>query len=138
MWNIINNVTRNAEKSSHLPYSFKMNNKAVSTVKSAEAFNNYFLTMADDSQIQTDYDIWLISLLKNANQNDFSQVNITPVTEGEIQSIICSLKTKDSSGYDGVATKLLKMCNSVISKPLSYVCNKSIQTAVFPVLNMQL
>jgi len=71
MWNIINNVTREADKSSHLLYSFKMNNKEVSTVKSAEAFNNNFLNMADDLQIQTDYDISLIFLLKKANQNDF-------------------------------------------------------------------
>jgi len=33
MWNIISNVTREADKSSHLLYSFKMNNKEVSTVK---------------------------------------------------------------------------------------------------------
>ena len=40
MWNIINKVTRKAEKSNHLPHSFKMINKEVSIVKSAEAFNN--------------------------------------------------------------------------------------------------
>jgi len=59
-------------------------------------------------------------------------MNIIPVTKGEIQSIICPLKADDSSGYDGVSTKILKMCNSLISKPLSYICNKSIQTGVFP------
>jgi hypothetical protein len=59
-------------------------------------------------------------------------VNIIPVTEREIQSIIYYLKAKDSSGYDGISTKLLKMCNSLISKPHSYNCNKSIQTGVFP------
>jgi len=46
--------------------------------------------------------------------------------------IICSLKAKDSSGYDGVSTKILEMCNSLISKLLSYICNKSIQIGVFP------
>ena len=133
MWNIINRVTSQAAKSSHLLHSFKMNNnKEVSTVKSAEAFNNYFLNMADDLQLQIDNDISPISLLKNAYQNDFSQMNIIPVAEGEIQSIICSLKAKDSSGYDGVSTMKLKMCNSLISKPLSYFCNKSIQNGVFP------
>jgi hypothetical protein len=54
MWNIINNVTRKAEKSHHLPHSFKMNNKEVSRVKSAETFNKYFLNMADDLQIEID------------------------------------------------------------------------------------
>ena len=73
-----------------------MNNTEVSIVKSAEAFNNYFLNMAGDLQIETNKDISLISLLKNACQNDFSQMNIIPVTEGETQSIICSLKANVS------------------------------------------
>jgi len=67
--------------------------------------------MADDSQIQTDYDTSLVSLFKNNNQNDSSQMYIIPVTEGGVQSIICFLETNDSSGYDGVSTKILKMCN---------------------------
>jgi len=31
----------------------------------------------------------------------------------------------------GVSTKILKMCSSLVSKPLPYICNKSIQTGVF-------
>jgi hypothetical protein len=54
MWNIINKVTRKAEKSIHLPHSLIMNNKEVSLVKTAEAFSNYFLNMVDDLQIQID------------------------------------------------------------------------------------
>jgi hypothetical protein len=61
-----------------------MNNKEVSIAKTAEAFNTYFLNMADDLQIQIDNDTSPISLLKNTYQNDFSQTNIIPVTEGEI------------------------------------------------------
>ena len=53
-------------------------------------------------------------------------------TEEEIQSIICYWEAKDSSGYDGVSTKIRKMWNSLISTPLSYICNKPIQTGVFP------
>ena len=88
--------------------------------------------MADDLQIQIDNDVSPITLLKNAYQNDFSQMNIIPVAEGEIQSTVCSLKAKGSTGYDGVSTKILKMCNTLISKPLSYICNKSTQTGAFP------
>jgi len=65
--------------------------------------------MADDLQIQIDSDISPNFLLKNAYQNDFSQMNVFPVTEGEVESIICSLKTKDSSRYDEVSTKILKL-----------------------------
>ena len=35
-------------------------------------------------------------------------------------------------GMMGVSTKILKMCKSLVHKPLSYICNKSIQTGVFP------
>jgi hypothetical protein len=35
-------------------------------------------------------------------------MNIIPVTEGQKQSTICSLKAKNSSGYDGVSTEILK------------------------------
>jgi hypothetical protein len=59
-------------------------------------------------------------------------MNRMPVTAGEIQSIIRSLKAKDSCGYDGISAKILNMCNSLISMPLSYISNKSIQSGVFP------
>jgi len=32
----------------------------------------------------------------------------------------------------GVSTKILKTCNSLVSKHLSDICNKSIQTGIFP------
>jgi uncharacterized protein YeeX (DUF496 family) len=60
--------------------------------------------MVNDLQKQIANDISHISLLKNAYQNDFSQMNLILVTEGEVQSIICSMKSKDSSRYDRVST----------------------------------
>jgi len=59
-------------------------------------------------------------------------MHIIPVTEREIQSIICSMKAKDSSGYDGISPRILKVCNTLISRPLCYICNKSILTGIFP------
>jgi hypothetical protein len=50
----------------------------------------------------------------------------------EIISIIKSLKTKDSSGYDEISTKLLKINASCISSPLKYICNNFISTGIFP------
>ena len=87
VWNIIRKVRRKAEKSIHLPHSLIMNNKEVSIVKKPDTFNNYFLNMVDDLQIQIDNETSLVSLLKNTYQNDFfSQMNIIPVTEQESRS----------------------------------------------------
>jgi hypothetical protein len=47
-------------------------------------------------------------------------------------SIIKSIKTKNSSGYDEISTKLLKISANYICSPLTYICNKSVSTEIFP------
>jgi len=50
----------------------------------------------------------------------------------EITQIIKSLKTKNSSGYDEINTKLLKISVNYICSPITHICNKSISTGIFP------
>ena len=52
----------------------------------------------------------------------------------EITSIINTLKTKNSNGFDEVSTKLLKISATYICSPLTYryICNKSILSGIFP------
>jgi hypothetical protein len=49
-----------------------------------------------------------------------------------VENIIKSLKTKNSFGYDGISTKLLKISSCFISLPLTYICNKSLSSGIFP------
>ena len=46
-----------------------------------------------------------ISLLKKYYPFEFPPMQRVPITEGEIRSIISSLKSKNSSGYDEISTK---------------------------------
>ena len=50
----------------------------------------------------------------------------------EITRIIKSLKTKNSSGYDEINTKLLKISVNYICSSITHICNKSISTGMFP------
>jgi len=59
-------------------------------------------------------------------------MQIVPTTEWEIKSIISSLKSKNSSGYDEISTKILQLFGNHISKPLAFIFNKSITIRVFP------
>jgi hypothetical protein len=43
-----------------------------------------------------------------------------------------SLKIKESSGYDEVSTRMLKISAPFISSPLSYICNRSMLSGTFP------
>jgi hypothetical protein len=73
-----------------------------------------------------------ISFLKNAFPRNFPDFNITATTETEIKSIIHSLKAKYSTGYDGITSKILKACASLISHPLNHICNRSLLMGTFP------
>ena len=54
-----------------------------------------------------------------------------PVLETEVISIIKSLKSKNTTGYDGISNKILKHCAHIIRKPLTYICNRSLTTGIF-------
>jgi len=58
-------------------------------------------------------------------------MHIVHITDGEM-SIISSFKSKKPSGYDGISTKILKLCGKQISKLLAFIFNKSVTMGVFP------
>jgi hypothetical protein len=55
------------------------------------------------------------SFLKNAFPVKFTDIKIIPTTETEIKSIRHSHKSKNSSVYDEITSKILKVCSASIS-----------------------
>jgi hypothetical protein len=45
---------------------------------------------------------------------------------------ILSLRSKNSSRYDEITSKILKACTAIISHPLAHICNHSQNTGIFP------
>jgi len=52
------------------------------------------------------------SALLKKYQSKFPPMQIVRITEEGIRSITCSLKSKNSFGYDGISTKMLKLCGN--------------------------
>jgi len=98
----------------------------------ANAFNTFFTTITEKLNIQQIVKGDTISILKDSLPGNFPIIDIIPITEAEIQSIIHSQKTKKSSGYDEITSKILKACAFVISHPLRYIYNHSLYTGIFP------
>jgi hypothetical protein len=85
-----------------------------------------------------------INLGSNISKNKFSQylTQVTmgpmnefkhvPVTSKEIIEIIKSLENKNSSDYDEVSTNVLKANMPYILSLLTYACNRSLSTGIFP------
>jgi hypothetical protein len=101
-----------------------------SPLNTAKAFNKYFLNIKDSLNIHTAKDKNPTSLLKKYYPYEFPPMQIDPITEGYIKSIISFLKSKNSFGYDGISTKILKLCGNKRSNPLTFIYNKSITVGV--------
>ena len=73
-----------------------------------------------------------IEILTKINNVEYTELKVIPVTENEVINMILTLKTKKSSGYDGISNMILKYCAKVISKPFSHICNFSLTNGIFP------
>ena len=59
-------------------------------------------------------------------------IYLNPVTEDEIIKIVSKLKNKHSTGYDDLSMNTVKKSIDLVSKPLTYICNKSLENGTFP------
>jgi hypothetical protein len=61
-----------------------------------------------------------------------SLINYGHVTTIEIENIIDKLRMTNSSGYDEIDIKVLKICKHIIISPLTRIINRSLVTGMFP------
>jgi hypothetical protein len=62
----------------------------------------------------------------------FPKIKFNHTLTNEIENIIKSLKPKTSHGYDKCSVQILKISSPFISSPLTYICNKSLSSGIFP------
>jgi hypothetical protein len=75
--------------------------------------------------------------LKKAFPRKFPGIKTIPTTETAIESIIHSLNSENSLGYDGITSKILKVCASRISYSLTHIYKHSRQGSSQTVLRFQ-
>ena len=69
---------------------------------------------------------------KYLTRNTLTSFNSSLVDENHIAKTLASLRTKNSSGHDGISTKLLKFISPALLKPLTIVIKQSLITGIFP------
>jgi len=99
----------------------------------ANDFNTHFLNIKDrrpfNNSTTTDP---ALNYLQDIFVRPFPSIQLAPVTVTEMKDIIKSLKWKDSNGYDEIPLKILKISLPFIISPLTYICNKSLVSGLFP------
>ena len=109
----------------------KINDKGESSHKIlTDSFNNFFVTIAKNINKKI--------IHTNANYRDYLGNSVTnsfflkPTNEEKVNSIIKQMKTNKAIGPSSIPTKILKMSQQIIVKPLIYLINLSFSTGVFP------
>jgi hypothetical protein len=134
--NLETNKTGNTEEINAL----KIDGNTISDCQEiANAFNKYFSTVAENINMKQNAlcshnsdNTTPIQFLTQSFKHPFPNMNLKSVSTKEIEQIIKSLKPKNSTGYDGISTKLIKISSSFISSPLTHICNKSLSSGIFP------
>jgi hypothetical protein len=115
----------------HTPSVFNLNLSSVHTDHTAEAFNNYFLNLADSLKMDDVNTGLAISLLKGF-LNDYSDKIVIPNTESGFICTTACIKNKNASRYDDVTNNILRSRGKFLSKPLTYTCKLSLMHSIFP------
>jgi len=105
-----------------------------------EEFNNYYISIADDiintNPVKNTTDDLNkddpLNYLHTAFPQSFTTLKLKNTTTDEIEKIIKELKSKSSSGYDEITTRILKISSPYIVSPLTHICNRMLSTGTFP------
>jgi Notch-like protein len=99
-----------------------------------ETFSKYFVLVAqyNHNANATPNRENPICYLSRAFNQPFPTINLKCISSKEIEDITKSLKIKNSHGYDGISTTILRFSIPYISSPLTYICNRMLTTGNFP------
>ena len=93
-------------------------------------FNNYFSNVGTSliknlKSTPTSYTEYLHAPLKNS-------IFFDPVDQIELHNTISQLNLRKSSGSDDISSKLVSLCSSALTEPLTYIYNLSISSGIVP------
>ena len=112
------------------------NNVIINQNKIATIFNNNFISIADsvypdnNKHINTSMTNPITYLTKNYRR-PFPKISWQYASAYEIEKIIKSLRTKNTSGYNEISNHIVKLTAPFIILPLTHICNAILSTGVF-------
>jgi len=137
IWDIINELL-GKQQTTHDIQKLTIDGNNLTNQQSIEdAFNKYFSSIVDKTNthstgIKNHGKLSADNYLVQQVGDSLSPLVFKPTSTREIISIIKSLSTKNSFGYEEISTKILKISTNFICSPLTYIFNKSVYTGIFP------
>ena len=99
----------------------------------ANTFNDFFINIGPNlTKNIIPKDQSNISYRKYINASILSSFNFQLIDDESLRKTLNSLRTKSSSGYDGISTRLLKFLAPALISPLRLIINQSLITGIYP------
>ena len=132
LWNIVNKEKGNTKKK-FAPTLIKDNNSIISSQKMiANLFNDHFTINPNSNNLNKLCIHNSYLHLKKHNPKPIPNIMWQYASTSEIEKIIRSLKQSNSSGYDGISSRILKLSLPFIISPITYIFNTALKLGVFP------
>jgi hypothetical protein len=131
LWNTSKEFVNIDVKKTNTITEINTNNGKITDQKQiADEFNNHYIEIAQQLADKLKED----STNQTVNSTPYlsNSMYLTEVEENEVAQYIRTLDSNKSSGPDNIAPKLLKQFQPHISKPLTYIINKSFSTGMCP------
>jgi len=137
IWKIINSEKGTTHRDMSVPLHILDDKIITNQQKIANLFNNYFLTIADSINANKNKEenssmINPINYLFKYHNKPFPRINWQYVSTYEINKIIKSLKSKNTSGYDKISNRIIKLSSPFIISPLPHICTAALNSVIFP------
>ena len=132
-WKTIDEALKKRCNTGKFPTEFIINNKSITDHKEiANQFNIFFSNIGSNVSASIELDDNTLAFTDYLDDPTEHRFNFSKVTVNEIAVIINNLKSKNSSGKDGISNKLLKSIKGEILKPLTIIINQCLETGIFP------
>ena len=131
-WSKINEIVKQKSVQTNAEQSFIYKGKLLTDSASiADSFNEYFAQIGEELSNSISTNVSYADYLPPKSPSQFS---FTELTNKETDEIICNLKSKSSSGVDGLSMKVLKYIKEPLIPSITILLNMSFQTGNFPQL----
>uniref|UniRef100_A0A8C7XUM2 Reverse transcriptase domain-containing protein n=1 Tax=Oryzias sinensis TaxID=183150 RepID=A0A8C7XUM2_9TELE len=132
VWEILNNIIKNGTKKRTYPdYFTDEKGQSYDINEAANGLNNYFVNVGPELAAE-------IPKCKTSKDNNPPidriphSIFLSDVNENELISIVNNFKSKNSKDCEDIDMKVVKKVIHSVAKPLTYICNLSLQTGRFP------
>lgn len=142
------NLTQKAQNSHYIHQAENKSKATWQIINKREYTRNYITRVEKDGSIITDpkkiadaFNSHFINKIEYLSKNLNNKVDIQtqsqsmflqPISPEDVIRIITTLKNKNSTGLDGICTKVVKFVKEEIAQHLSHIINMCIDAGIFP------